>query len=206
MQPIGWSHINASIEQTVHKSRVLSRIRVLAIVAIIVDGIAPREINLEHRAKALDDCVDVVTPENIAQSGDSRIADCVNLLVDRGVIGREQVEIGRDYAHREPVAIEGSVVQHHVAAPAHAVKNLTGTGDGAHGKTRSQSLTERAEVGLEFVVLLASTLGVAESCDDFVKDEKRSMSMGQIADLLQITFAGQDAAHIGHDGLGDHRG
>src|SRR6202795_482916 len=206
MQSVRRSHVDAAIEESVDESRVLCRIGVLAVVSIIVDGVAASEVNLKHRAKPLNDRVNLSSTKNITQTGDGGIADRIDLLVNRAFVRRKQIQIRRDHAHGEPVAIEGSVMQHHIAAPTHTVENRALPRYGANRKPRSQGLAERAEVRCQAVMLLASAGCVAESGHNFVQNKQRAKLMRQVADLLQISIARQDATHVRHDRLGDHGG
>ena len=104
------------------------------------------------------------------------------------------------------MAVEGAVVQHHALGPLQAIENGTRPGHRANGKTRAQSFTEGAEVRLESVVFLTPAWSITETRDHFIHDEQCAVIMGQIADFLQISIAGQDAAHVGHDGLSDDGG
>src|ERR1019366_3454720 len=119
VQSVRRRHVDAAIEQSVYKSRVLCRIGILAVVAIIMDRVAAGEVDLKHRAETLNDGVNLSATKNITQTGDGGIADRIYLLVNRAFIRREQIQICRDHTHGEPVAVEGSVVQPYVAAPAH---------------------------------------------------------------------------------------
>src|ERR1700694_4776309 len=140
VQSVGRSHVDAEIEQSVDESRVLCRIGVLAVVAIIVDGVAAGEVDLKHRAETLNDSVDLSSAKNITQTGDGGISDLIDLLVNRAAVSRQQVQIHGAYARGEGGAVQGSVVQPHVAAAAHAVEDRARPRHGANGKSRAQSL------------------------------------------------------------------
>src|SRR5260370_21856908 len=171
MQSVRRSNVDAAVEESVDESRVLCRIGVLAVVAISVAGVAASEVNLKRRAETLNDGVNLRSAKNITQAGDGGISDGIDLLVNRAFIRRKQVQIRRDHAHGEPMAVEGSVMQHHIAAPAHAVEDRARPRHGANRKTRSQSLAERSEVRRQAVMLLASAGCVAESVHNFIKNK-----------------------------------
>src|ERR1700690_8029 len=154
VQSVRRRHVDAAIEQPMHEARVLGRIDVPAVVAVIENRVAAGEINLKHRAKSLHDGINLPPPKPFAESGDSRIANLMDLLVDRAFIRGQQIQICRNHTHSEPVAIESAVVQYHVSAPAHAVENHTLSSDGAYWEAYPQSLAKGAEVGLQSVILL----------------------------------------------------
>ena len=118
--------------------------------------------------------------------------------------GSQQIEIRCDNFHRQPVSVESAVVQHHVLAGAHAIENGARSGHGAHRKTRAQSLAERADVGRDSVIFLASAGCVTKAGDNFIQDQQCTLVMCEFAQPLQISFPRRDAAHVGHDGLSDH--
>src|SRR5260370_12945857 len=120
MQSVRRSHVDAAVEESVEESGVLCRIGVLAVVAIIVDGVAASEVNLKHRAETLNDGVNLASAKNITQTGDGGISDGIDLLVNRAFIRRKQVQIARDHAHVDPMPLEGSVLHPHISPPAHA--------------------------------------------------------------------------------------
>ena len=60
--------------------------------------------------------------------------------------------------------------------------------------------------GCDAVILLASARGVTEAGDHFVQDQQRAVVLCELAKPLQISIARQDAAHVGHDRLGDDGG
>src|SRR5260370_29863867 len=111
----------------------------------------------------MNDGVNLASAKTITQTGDGGISDGIDLCVNCAFIRRKQVQIRRDHPHGEPMAVEGSVMQHHIAAPAHAVEDRALPRHGANWKTCSQSLAERAEVRRQIVMRLASTQGVAQS-------------------------------------------
>src|ERR1700687_6478977 len=110
VQSVRRRHVDATSEQPVDESRVLCRIGVLAVVAIIGDGVAAGKVNLKHRAETLNDSVDLSSATNIAQTSDGGIADRIELLVDRAIIRRESIQIRRNYTHGEPAAGARSLV------------------------------------------------------------------------------------------------
>src|SRR5258708_26632315 len=121
-----------------------------------MDRVAAGEVNLKHRAEALNDGVDFSSAKNITQTANGGIADPIDLLETRPLIRHKQIQIRRDHTHGKRVAVESSVVQPHAAAPAHAVKDGARPRHGANRKPRAQSLAERAEVRRQAVMLLAS--------------------------------------------------
>src|SRR5215470_10327774 len=100
------------------------------------------------------------------------------------------------------MAVERSIVQHHVLAPAHAVEDFAPACDGADGESRAKRFSESAEVRLQVEILLASARRVAKPRNHLIENEERSVAMGEIAQLLKIGIARQNAAHIRHDRLG----
>src|SRR5260370_36845008 len=105
VQSVRRRHVDTMIEQSVDESRILCRIGVLAVVAIIVDGVAASEVNLKHRTETLNDSVDFSSAKNIPQTGDGGISDTVDLLVNRAVIPRKQSQIRPASTHCEPVPV-----------------------------------------------------------------------------------------------------
>src|SRR5260370_40689412 len=99
MQSVRRSHVDAAIEESVEESGVLCRIGVLAVVAIIADGVTSSEVNLKHRAETLNDGVNLASAKNITQTGDGGISDGIDLLVNCAFIRRKQVQIRRDHPH-----------------------------------------------------------------------------------------------------------
>src|SRR5215475_8100690 len=107
--------------QTMDKARKLYGVDVLAVIAIVVDGITLGKVDLEHRTEALHDGGHVSPPENIAQPSDGGIADREQL--DVSVFCAQQVQIGGYNVHGEAVSIKSPIVQHHVVRPAHPIEN-----------------------------------------------------------------------------------
>src|SRR5512142_1123138 len=101
------------------------------------------------------------------------------------------------------MSIERSVVKHHVVSPAHAVENGTWSGHGANGKSGAERFAEGADIRLNSVVLLCATGSIPEPGHDLVKNEQGTALARQFANFLKITILRRNAAHVGHDGLGD---
>src|SRR5579884_2085867 len=103
------------------------------------------------------------------------------------------------------MAVERAVVQDHVGSPTHAVENRTPPRDRAYGKACAEGLSEGAEIRMDTVVLLAASGRVTKAGDNFVEDEQHIILLCQLTYALQVPIPRRNAAHIGHDGLGDYR-
>src|ERR1700720_2101474 len=91
VQSIRRRHIDAAIKQPVDESRVLCRVNVLAIVAVIMDRVSAGKVNLKHRSKPLNNRVNLSSTKNVAQAGNGGVADSIYLLINRTVIRPKQV-------------------------------------------------------------------------------------------------------------------
>ena len=118
-------------EQLVNETGIALRIHVSAVVAVVVDGVALGKVDLEHRSEALHDCLD-------ARGAGTRPASpqwlhCLRRAIsDTCTVGSQQIKVRRDNFHGQAVPIEGSVVQHHVFAGAHAIEDGARSRHGSH--------------------------------------------------------------------------
>src|SRR5712692_4980051 len=92
VQSVRRRHVDATIEQPVDESRVLCSVRVLAVVAVVMNGVASGEVKLKHRAEALHDGVNLSSAKNITQTGNGGIANRIDLLVNTAIIRRKQIQ------------------------------------------------------------------------------------------------------------------
>src|SRR5215469_14273656 len=172
-----------------HKTRVTDGINVCAILAVIVYTIAPGEIDLEHGTQTLNNRRRTAPPKYLPQARDRGIANRVQLRV--GSRYGKQVQVCGNHLHRQPMPVEGSIVQHHVVAPAQAIENRPRTGDRSYRKTLAQRFAEGAEIRLNFEILLTPSGRVAKTGDDFIKDQQHAILTRQLAQPFEVSFTRQ---------------
>src|SRR5207248_3700253 len=68
VQPIGRSHVDATLKQQVNEARIAFPVNMFAVISIIVDRLLLGEINLEHGAEALHNRFYLMACEHVAQS------------------------------------------------------------------------------------------------------------------------------------------
>src|SRR5439155_19096180 len=68
MQAIRWSHVNTAFEQQVYEAGITGGINIGTVIAVVVNRVAISEVDLEHRPKALNDCVHLSPAEHFAQT------------------------------------------------------------------------------------------------------------------------------------------
>src|SRR5207249_10528268 len=111
---------------------------------------------------------------------------------------RQKFQVRRNHFHRQTMAIECSVVEHHLFLPTNAVKNHARPGNSSYRKSGSQGLAENTDIGTNAVVLLAASGRVAEAGDHLVEDEQDIILLSQLAELLQVSISRRNTAHVGH--------
>ena len=138
MQAVGGCHIDAAIEQPVYKARIEVRVHILAVVPVIVNGTALREVDLEHGSEALHDGFYLASAKYSPEAGNSGVADSVELAIN--VFGGEQIQVGCNHFHSQAMSIKRAIVQDHVFAPAHAFQDGTRYRHGSHGNPAPRAL------------------------------------------------------------------
>src|SRR5881275_2104837 len=104
------------------------------------------------------------------------------------------------------MAVERTVVQDHVVAPAHAIENRARTSHRAHWESCTKGFSKSSAVGLNSVVLLTTAGSITEAGYNFIENEQRAAIMCQLANPLQVAVARWDTSHVRHYRLGDQSG
>src|SRR5258708_33115960 len=105
VQSVRWRHVDAAIKQAEDESRILRCIDELTIVAIVVDCVAARKVNLKHWTKPLHNRVNFSSTKHFTETGDRGIAEVGCLPVHRAVVSCEPIALCRDQAHSVYVAL-----------------------------------------------------------------------------------------------------
>src|SRR5205823_4233235 len=117
--------------------------------------------------------VGVPSLKDISETGNRGVANGVDLLVNSAVVLRQKVQVGRDYAHGQPVPIERAIVQHHARSPVHAIENQASSRHRPYRKSSAERFSESAEIGFQFVQLLTSARRIAKSRHYLIEDKER---------------------------------
>ena len=136
--------------------------------------------------------------------GDS-CGGAVELGVDGVGVGDEAGEGGDAGGHSEGVSGEGSGLVDG-AERGERGHDVGASAECAAGDAAAEDLAEGGEVGGDAVELLGAAEREAEAGHDLVEDKQGSVSLGDLAQALEVAFGGRDGSGVADDRLNDDGG
>ncbi len=120
-----------------------------------------------------------------------------------GVLRQDLREGGESGGHRQGVAVERPL---HRNALGHGVHDPRFTAERPDGRTASDGLGERRQMGPDPEPLSGAAIGNRAAALDLVEDQHDPMCVTEVSEGLEVSGLGDDDADVHHHRLQDQRG